>query len=362
MQDITRWVHSVPAWALGPRAASAKFGGNIITDGWESVKFRLNQIVILSDKMGFKGEDALRSSGHILHEVKTGIPEYAQHNASGAIDFEDLIAGIEEGRFPRWVAMTAPQFGFVGAERGGMISKHKEDRQMARALHIEAISRSEILCGKGLGAGINIWWPAWTSRKFDDPRNPPLEFGEAWDMMVDFWVDVLKETGGLMWLEWKPGDPGVDYLMTLDSAVEFCETINSALGRKAMFINNEFAHILLSGVEVAYGVARTVQAGLFHQFVHGNSGWQLPVTIQSLLDKHTPHEEIPILIDADWPVGAGGDVRWRDQQNAIGVMDQAGQDVIYFEHDVNPAGQPPLEVFELSIRNADAMLKKVREG
>jgi hypothetical protein len=360
MPDKTKWVHSVPAWALGPRAASAKFGGNIITNGWDSVKYRLTQVVALSGKMGLSGESALRSSGHILHEVKTGIVEYAQHNAPGAIDFDELVAGIESGRYPQWVAMTAPQFGFIGAERGGMISRYGEDREMARLLHIEAITRSRTLCEMGLGAGINIWWPAWTSRKFDDPRNPPMELGDAWHIMVDFWVNVLKETGGTMWLEWKPGDPGVDYLMTLDLAVEFCETINNALGRKGMFINNEFAHILLSGVDVAYGVQRTVQAGLFHQFVHANSGWKLPVTIQGLLDRHMLVEEIPILIDADWPVGAGGEFNWYDQQAAIDVMDKAGQDIIYCEHDVNPAGQPPLEVFELSIRNAQTMLQKVR--
>ena len=358
MKSTTQWIHSVPSWALGPRAASAKFGGNIITAGWDSVEERLRQVLVLGKKMGLE----LRSSGHILHEVKTAIPEYAQHNSPGAIEFDRLVAGIQSGEFPRWVAMTAPQFGFVGAEHGGMISMEKADREMAHALHVEAITRSQTLFDMGLGANINIWWPAWTSRKFDDPSRPPMEFEEARDWMMDFWIDVLKETGGTMWLEWKPGDPGVDYLMTLEMAIAFCNDVNQALGRMAMFINNEFAHILLSGIDVNLGVKLTVDAGLFNQFVHANSGWQLPVKIQKLLDEGMPAQEIPMLIDADWPLGFGGETCWRDQQDAIGVMDQANQPVIYCEHDVNPAGRPPLEVFELSIGNAIKMLSEERAG
>ena len=241
-----------------------------------------------------------------------------------------------------------------------MISKIPADRDMARALHMEAIERSADLAASGLGANVSIWWPAWTSRRVDDSSNPPMETKEAWDTMLAFWVDVLGKTGGNMWLEWKTGDPGIDYLMTLDLAIEFCNAVNGALGRTAMWINNEFAHILLSGIDVAEGVKMTIEAGLFSRFVHANSGQMLPDSVQSMLDSGTQPEHIPILIDWDWAVGIGGQTTWDDQQKAIGLMDQAGQDIVYCEHDVNPSGQDPLKVFELSIGNRQKMLADTR--
>jgi len=356
----TKWIDSVPAWALGPRPSNPKFGGGIILAGIPAVKDRLIAIKALSKSLGWTGDDELRSSGHVLLEVKTAIRKYQKHNAPGAISFSDLKAGIRNGVFPRWVAMTAPQFGFKGAERGGMISRNPADREMARALHIEAITRSKQLGAAGLGAGINIWWPAWTSRKLDEPNNPPMEFQQAWDNMLAFWKDVLNETGGHMWLEWKPGDPGSDYLMTLQLAINFCYAINGICGRHAMFINNEFAHILISGIDVAEGVQRTIDAGLFRAFVHANSGQKMPISIQTMLDKGTKPEEILIGMDWDWAVGVGGKATWDDQQKAIGLMDKAKQPIIYCEHDVNPAGLDPLEVFAMSIHNRHMMLARER--
>jgi hypothetical protein len=356
----TRWIDSVPAWALGPRPSNAKFGGGIILAGIPDVYDRLVAIKRLSRKMGLKGEDALRSSGHILHEVRTSVRKWKKHNADTAIEFRDLMSGIRNEVFPFWVAMTAPQFGFKGAERGGMISRIPADRQMAKDLHLEAIARSMELENSGFGAGINIWWPAWTSRKIDEIENPPMEFQEAWDTMLAFWVDVLRTSGGKMWLEWKPGDPGIDYLMTLELAIKFCMAVNKEFSTPRMFINNEFAHVLLSGLTVSEGVQMTVEARLFDKFVHANSGQQFPLRIQTLLEKGIEPDQILIGSDWDWVVGAGGDDNWRDQQKSIGIMDKAGQDVIYCEHDVNPAGQDPLKIFELSIRNRQEMLSATR--
>jgi hypothetical protein len=355
----TKWIDSVPAWAIGPRASNSKFGGGIILAGIPLVPDRLLAVKELSSWLGLEGDDELRSSGHILHEVRTSIKAYQKYNDPAAISFRDLKAGISSGKFPRWVAMTAPQFGFKGAERGGMISRNLADRNMARALHIEAITRSQELEEAGLGAGINIWWPAWTSRRVDDPEHSPMEFNEAWDTMLAFWDDVLTVTGGVMWLEWKPGDPGIDYLMTLELAISFCKAVNVELGRTAMFINNEWAHVLLSGIDVADGTQMTVNAGLFSKFFHANSGQMLPYEIKTLLESGMKPEEILIGTDWDWAVGVGRH-NWDDQQKAIGIMDNADQQVIYCEHDVNPSGLDPLKVFELSIRNRQKMLANVR--
>lgn len=357
----TQWVDSVPSWAWGPRSSNAKFGGGIITAGIPKVSGRLRAINKLSRKLGLKADEALRSSGHILHEVKTETV-YRKFNAPTAIGFRELKAGIRNEMFPRWVAMTAPQFGFKGAERGGMISRSPADREMARALHIEAITRSLELSSDGLGANVNIWWPAWTSRRMDDPNNPPMEFHEAWDTMLAFWADdVLKTTGGVMWLEWKPGDPGVDYIMTIEQAINFCKAVNDALGRTAMLINNEFAHILISGIDVASAVQMTIDANLFYRFVHGNSGQKMaPFSIKTLLGHGIKPEDVLVGTDWDWLVGAGGQERWDDQQKAIGLMDRVGQDVVYFEHDVNPSGLDPSLVFDLSIRNRRNMLATER--
>ena len=328
--------------------------------GIPMVSDRLAAVLCLSKKLKLTGDEELRSSGHILLEVQTVNWRYKKHNAPTAIRFSDLKAGIRAGKYPRWVAMTAPQFGFRGAERGGMLSKNPADRQMAKDLHVEAIERSMELQSAGLGAGINIWWPAWTSRRMDNPELPAMAEGDAWNGMLSFWVDVLAQTNGTMWLEWKPGDPGIDYLMTIEMAINFCNEVNSNLGREAMLINNEFAHILLSGITVTEGVQTTIKHGLFSKFVHANSGQMLPVSIKTLIDSGIRPESILIGTDWDWAVGVGGPGTWEDQTTAIGAMDAAGQQVIYCEHDVNPAGQDPLEVFALSIKNRQTMLMAAR--
>ena len=358
----TIWYDSVPAWAMGPRAYSSKFGGDVIAGGIQLVADRLRAIKDLSNKMGLEGACSLRSSGHLLHEVQTEIAAYKRFNSPNAIRFDMLMAGMEAGIFPRWAAMTAPQFGFPGAERGGMISKHTADRTMARDLHIEAITRSRQLTEAGFGAGFNIWWPAWTSRRMDDLENPPMAYIEANDMMLDFWVDLLRETGAVVHLEWKPGDPGVDYIMTLSMAINFCRTVNNELGRKAMLINNEWAHVLMSGISIAQATEQTIRAGLFAGFFHANSGQKASDSIDDLLANGVPAEEILVGLDQDWPVGLLSGNAWNDQQTAIGIMDALGLPSICCEHDVNPAGQDPVKVFEFSILQRMRMLVESRGG
>ena len=356
----TVWIDSVPSWALGLRPSNSKFGGGIILAGIQRVDARLVAIEKMSATLGLPKERKLRSSGHVLHEVKTKIRKYAQFNSADAINFDVLKAGIKSGRFPEWVAMTAPQFGFKGAERGGMISSTPADRVMAHDLHKQAIEWSLELAQESLGAGISIWWPAWTSRRIGDPNNPPMEFQEAWDTALEFWVNLLGSTGGTMWLEWKPGDPGIDYWMTIELAIQFCNAVNAALGRIAMYINNEFAHVLLSGISVAQGVKQTIEAGLFSGFVHGNSGQKFPLIVQNLLEGGTKAEDILIGMDWDWPIGEGGKAIWDDQQEAIGLMDKAGVPVVYCEHDVNPSGVDPILVFTQSVSNRTKMLEATR--
>ena len=352
----TRVVDSVPAWTWGERARNSKFGGNIVLAGVQKVSVRLTAIKKLSETLGLQGEDELRSSAHILHEVKTANKKYMQFNSPFAVGFKALKAGIASGRFPKFVAFTAPQFGFPGAERGGMISPLEADRVMAYDLHREAIENSMELEAAGLGELIDIWWPAFTTRMFDDPDNPPMSFAKAWDLMVNFWVKLLQETGGEIWLEWKPGDPGCDYLNTLALAVKFCHQVNSLLGRVAMHINNEWAHILLAGHTITADTETTIKEGLFTGFFHGNMGQMMPISIESWLAQGHAIENYAIGIDWDWPIGVGGNkARWFDQQNALKLMENAGKPLVICEHDVNPAGLPPEVVFTRSILNRRKM-------
>lgn len=352
-----RWVHSVPAWTLGPRAANPKFGGNIVLDGIPEVRDRLLAIPPFSKKLNMVGDDAILTSGHTLLEFKTGIRKYQRYNAPGSISVKDLKAGIKAGEFPRILAITAPQFGFTGAERGGMISPLIADRLMAYDLHRESIELAADLKSRGLGEGVCIWWPAFTSRKFSPTGQATRPFDEARKMMVEFWVTILTaKPYGEMHLEWKPGDPGIDYLCTIKLAIEFCNDVNRALGRKAMYINNEFAHILLQGITVYRGVEQTIAAGLFTGFVHANSNLMYPIDIQTLIDRGVPVESILGGLDLDLAVGVGDKDIWCDQQNAIGLMDGSGVPTAFCEHDLNPSGEDPFKVHELSIANVEKML------
>ena len=359
---MAKWIHSVPAWTLGPRAANAKFGGNIVLNGIPDVQDRLLAITQFSRSLGMAGEYALLTSGHLMLEIKTRIPRLKKFNADGAISVKDLKAGIRAGMFPRILAITAPQFGFKGAERGGMISEDTVDEDMAFDLHVEAIELATELKEQDMGEGVTIWWPAFTSRSLNPLGRGSLPFNKACDMMLEFWVSVLGKTGGVMHLEWKPCDPGIDYLCTIALAIDFCNKVNKILKRRAMVINNEFAHILLQGIPVAEGMRQTIVAGLFTGFVHTNSNLMYPVNIQALIDSGIAIEKVLGGMDLDWPVGVGGQAIWDDQQSAISMMDKSGVSTVFCEHDLNPAGEDPFEVHKLSIENVVKMLKATRRA
>lgn len=345
---------------MSPRGANPKFQGGVVLGGIERVAYRMAAVKELSDRL--KLENPLLTSVHLLHEMKTSQPEYMRFNNPNAITFADLKQGIKSGCFPQILAITAPAFGFKGIERGAILSPDKAVQKMARSLHIEAIERAQELEEDGCGKGVAIWWPAFDTRRLDLlDGSGVMDEEKALEIMKDFWVDVLEETNGCMWLEWKVSDPGVlDYIWTLGKAIKFCISVNEALGRNAMFINNEWAHLLIGGVTVREGTQSTIDAGLFTGFVHVNSAQLFPVNIEKEMADADP-QTIPSGIDWDWAVGIGGDERWEDQEKAVEILDNCpGVETIFAEHDINPAGQDPVSFAELSIRNLQKMLDNIR--
>lgn len=354
--------HSIPAWILSPRGANPKFQAGVELAGIGPVKDRLLAIEALSDE--FSGETASNqpflTSVHLLHEVRSEIPECQPFNNKNAISFGDLKSGIKDGSFPRILAVTAPAFGFIGVEQGAILSPNQEIRKMARKLHLEALERSAELKKEGSGEGVVIWWPAFDSRRLDF-EGMPLSFKGAWDKLTAFWIDLLTGNDWMIWLEWKPADPGIDYLCTLKLAIEFCNWVNETLGRKAMVINNEWAHLLIGGLTVAEGTRRTIEAGLFTGMVHVNSAQLLSVSLENFMAGGCEPEEIATGMDWDWAVGMGGDNRYDDQKEAVKIMDNCGVETIFAEHDINPAGQNPIEYAKTSIENLETMLLVVRK-
>ncbi|MCX6806728.1 MAG: hypothetical protein NT135_01245 [Candidatus Berkelbacteria bacterium] len=82
-------------------------------------------------KQGFRND---RSSLHILHDVATERPEYVKFNSHDAIAWDDLVNGIESGRYPRIAAITAPAFGLEEFKDGAILSPDKAIRDMAHRL------------------------------------------------------------------------------------------------------------------------------------------------------------------------------------------------------------------------------------
>ena len=362
---LAEWKHSIPTWTMSKRGANPKFQAGVELAGVGPVKERLLAIQKLSDELStstISGKPLLTSL-HILHEVRSKYVDVTKLNNPNAISRGDLKKGIKSGRFPQVLAITAPAFGFAGIERGAILSPNSLTKSMAKNLHIEAIEFAEELEGEKLGKGIVIWWPAFDARRLDLLENQePMAFEEAWQKLRDFWVEILQQTKGQVWLEWKTGDPGIDYLCTLKLAIDFCNDVNKELGRKAMFINNEWAHLLIGGTTVAEGTRRTIDAGLFTGFVHVNSAQLLPVSIEYLMESGCSPEAIAFGMDWDWAVGMGGEARWNDQEEAVDSMDTCGAETIYAEHDINPAGQDPIEFAKRSIENLETMLAAVREA
>ncbi|MEI7792188.1 MAG: hypothetical protein WCI57_01725 [Candidatus Berkelbacteria bacterium] len=343
-------LHSVPAWTLGPRAAHPKFGGGVMLSGIEKVEDRLIAI-----KKAWP--DAL-TSGHTVHEIVTNVSGMEQYNSPNAIEWHNLISGIESGKFPRIAAITAPAFGYATAHLGSILGPNKDT---AYLMHLEAITRAKYLKQFGYGEGIVIWWPAFDSMMADFAGGwPRPEFAEGWDILRDFWVHLLKNSDGTVHLEYKPNIPGArDYINTPWLAIKFCDSINLELGRKAMFINLEFAHALIGGYYVEEAMDMILDAELYDGFAHPNSAEKADVSYdyEGFVTSGTPGD------DADWPVGVGIDSpekTWSDQAGAVYSMLNAplDKDYIIMEHDVDPAGRNPIEVLGLSITNLNKMAEE----
>ncbi len=359
------WVHSIPTWTMGPRGANPKFQSGVELAGIASVADRMTAITELSSNIKTAGERPLLTSAHILHEIKSPNPKYRRFNSPNAITFGDLTKGIKRGDFPHILAVTAPAFGFPGVERGAILSSDPKKVQMAKDLHIEAIKRAKELKEMGLGEGIVIWWPAFDSRRLDLLDQPPMSLKDALDRMADFWIDVLKTTNGKVWLEWKPSDPGIDYICTLKLAIDFCARINKAFDHRVMFINNEWAHFLIGGLPVYEGTKRTIEAELFTGFLHVNSAQLLPISLEVLIQEGSDIQDIATGVDWDWVVGMGGQHRWSDQERAVDIIDccpAKAATTIYAEHDINPAGQDPITSAGVSISNLERMLLATRNA
>lgn len=225
-------LHSCPSWALGLRAAHAKFGGNVIIGGIGPVEDRIRAIAHEFS------EDL--TSFHLLHELRTECGAYKPYNSPYAISWDGLLSGVRKGSFPRVAAITAPAFGLPGIEGGAILSEDLTIRQMAYDLHKEAIEKSMYLKGETWGEGVVIWWPAWDSERENrgQVRKSPLSRVEAWKRLRDFWIVLLDRTGGVVHLEWKPKVPGRDYVNSIHRAIRFCQEVNRALRREAMVINS----------------------------------------------------------------------------------------------------------------------------
>lgn len=361
------WLHVCPSWTAGPRSAHPKFGSGVIIGGIPKVEDRL-----LAIRERFPID---RSSGHIFHEVACDNPAYASLNSPNAISFEQLAKGMEADRYPLWSAMTSPAFGLPGVENGAILNPDPKIVAIARYGHTTAIKWSKLLKDHGLGLGHTIWWPAFDSRLHRGPLSI-MSVEEAWEKMFAFWVPILQAIPdadickhGDIALEYKPSVPGqCDFMPTPRAARDFCLELNRRVGRKVMVMNTESAHPLIGGVTVEK--ATSIQLGvddgsalqvkspncLFNGLVHVNSA-ELAIVIWNstgtTIMGGTPGD------DSDWPVGEGTHERWDDQQAAVGLLDETDM-AIAAEHDIDPAGEDPMECYARSRANLEDMIEKVK--
>lgn len=344
--------HSLPTWVVGPHKPHHKFGGPA-TGGFASVEKRL-----LAIKRHFPGD---LTSLHLGHELMSSC---ADVNGPDAIDWSGLVDGLSQGRFPQVCALTAPGFGWERVHYGAILSPFPDVRDTVRRCHIEAIERALWLKEHGFGRGYVIWWPAFDGQV----RGRGLKREEAWARLRKFWTEVLRETGGVVHLEYKPAVPAdMDYINTVHLAIAFCLQVNDALGRRAMVLNNEWAHFLIGGMPVEDGTRLTNEAGLFAGLVHVNSAELADVHYDMLTGElicGAPSD------DKDWPVGygygtnAGG--RWSDQAAAVWRLfehaETNGITEIVFEHDLDPLGEDPFEYYAESRRNLETMIEESWEA
>ncbi len=358
----TKIRHSWPSWTLGPRAAHPKFGGGMVMGGIASLDERLRLI-----KKTFPDD---LTSGHLWHEVGTTLGAYTSYNSKDSVPWKALVDGVTAGVYPRVAALTVPAFGIPGVQDGAALSPDPTIRQMYFNMHVDSILKTQWLKAHGLGEGIYIWWPAWDAqRKYHGdlaaaPRSPK----EAWDLLVSTWAKIYQAVmaeldkekinpgGPLVWLEWKPEVPGQDYINTIGRAIRFCKEVDQKAGGNVFAINNEWAHLLIGGATVAEGTRQTIEAGRFTGFFHANSADLAVIEIDEATGailKGTPGD------DRDWYVGAGGQERWADQQKAVALMLKTGKPLIC-EHDIDPAGDDPVEYYTQSRNNLEEMIKAAK--
>ncbi|MEK9180719.1 MAG: hypothetical protein AAB871_00610 [Patescibacteria group bacterium] len=364
--DRSTWIHVCPSWIAGPRSAHSKFGGGVVIGGIKRVEDRL-----LAIKERFPND---RSSGHVFHEVAYGDPVYAHLNNPNAISFADLLKGMEAGKYPLWSAMTSPAFGLPGVENGAILNPNPEIVAIAHYGHTTAIRWSKLLKKLGLGLGHTIWWPAFDSRLHRGLLSS-MCVEQAWEKLFAFWIRILQaipdedvcEEGDVEH-EYKPAVPGErDWIPTPQASRNFCLELNRRVGRKAMVINTESAHPLIGGFTVKE--ATSIQLGiddrtplkvdspgcLFDGLVHVNSAELAIVQWNSTgieIVAGTPGD------DSDWAVGEGGEERWDDQQEAVGLLNETGM-VIAAEHDIDPSGEDPMECYARSRANLETMIANV---
>jgi len=352
MSANQKYVHCCPAWTLGPRQTHPKFGGGIIVGGINLVADRL---IAIHEKFP---DDF--SSGHNFLEVRLdGV--YESCNKPEATSCGWLCSGIEEKMFPKWSAFTSPAFALPGIENGAILNENPDIVSRAKAGHIAAIKRSWKFKKKNIGLGHTIWWPARDSRLHRGPLSK-MSTEDAWEHLFEFWVSVARMVGdpgdGLftMLLEYKPSVPGdLDFIPTMKAAIKFCLELNKRVGWKFMGINLEWAHALIGGETVEDATRAQLAAGLFGGLVHVNSAqlamirWDSPGT--KILEG-TPGD------DSDWAVGEGGKERWNDQQTAVKFLLDSGI-FITFEHDIDPAGEDPIECYTRSRDNLEKMISTV---
>lgn len=349
-KKIPKVTHCAPAWTFGPRPLHPKFGGGKMVGGIARVEQRLKTI-----KQHFPDD---LSSGHVFHEVRADGP-YERFNSPDAISFKYLCAGIAEGRFPDWSVITSPAFG-TGILSGMILNPHPEIVEISKWGHRHAILWSRVLAKKGLGAGLNVWWPGFDSRAAFGPL-AQLSYYEARERLVNYWVGLLREYdfNPVMHFEYKPSVPGkLDFFPTMQAAIDFCLEVNQQLGRKGMMINLEWAHALIGGQTVAEATKMQIEAGLFSGLVHVNSAELAVIEWDKAgvnIIKGTPGD------DADWPVGHGGELRWEDQEEAVALMLESGVERIIAEHDIDPSGLDPVWFYGESRKNLELMIASAQK-
>jgi hypothetical protein len=97
-----------------------------------------------------------------------------------------------------------------------------------------------------------------------------------------------------------------------------------------------------------------IKAGLFNNFLHANSA---ELAVVEWNEDGTKIVRGPPGDDADWAVGEGSEGRWEDQVAAVKLMLNLGTEIAV-EHDIDSAGEDPMECFARSRANFDKMVEQ----